>query len=500
MRVPGPCTGQDLGNMTALSVSWRSVSGLLRPVYSQEAAALSLELAAAAYSRETAPWQQAGWQDICFLSNQKIYRCAPGEEEGQARQPALRREGKINYRQVPVSSAGTLRRRKNAPCSCLIMAHRTTPGHYIIALGFMGTGKRLTEWQANFRMGSDGGAHQGFRETADVFEASLPLIQFPETARELSLEALTLADILSECARPRSRFRLWMAGHSLGSAVMQLTALRALRRGMLRQHLIGYGFASPSVLYQPPSPAFPLESCPLFHLLNGDDTVPRVGASLHVGRCLVYQPDEALRLACYGGKWRDPAFRAAHSFLSQIRDNRTCSQAILALLHTVASLPEDERLTAVSAFLRDSMPRSLLNAFSGKLDQLIQAAIRKAEDGYAALYREPYAGSAGSEWMRRAMAACVARFGAAAMVRAILQALGTPHALRSRDPEKPTVYQTMARLGAASLRTYETAENAPRFPAQPLRTRSEPPRSRFSRRPPRHSRFIHFAHNERSSL
>ena len=61
--------------------------------------------------------------------------------------------------------------------------------------------------------------------------------------------------------------------------------------------MTGYGFASPTVatgrLVQDPA------AYPLYHILNSDDMVPRMGALLHLGLCLEYPADDDFRERCY---------------------------------------------------------------------------------------------------------------------------------------------------------------------------------------------------------
>ena len=80
---------------------------------------------------------------------------------------------------------------------------------------------------------------------------------------------------------------------------MQIFTNRLIQHwGVQPQNIVGYGFASPTVatgrlLYDP-------ASYPLYHLLNSDDLVPRMGGLLHLGLCMEYPADDALRTAAYG--------------------------------------------------------------------------------------------------------------------------------------------------------------------------------------------------------
>ena len=72
MPVPGRITGYDLACLTPLCMPWWEVNGLLQPVFSHDAALLSLELATTAYDMDTDAWGQAGWRDFSYQVDNKL--------------------------------------------------------------------------------------------------------------------------------------------------------------------------------------------------------------------------------------------------------------------------------------------------------------------------------------------------------------------------------------------------------------------------------------------
>ena len=75
---------------------------------------------------------------------------------------------------------------------------------------------------------------------------------------------------------------------------MQVWAYHKLHEdGVLPHHLLGYGFASPTAFE---GRAVPKPSAyPLYHVLNGDDLVPRMGAQIRVeGRTAIVEGVERL--------------------------------------------------------------------------------------------------------------------------------------------------------------------------------------------------------------
>lgn len=304
----GPITGCDLAELSSLVRPFeRDPFYRLRPPFSKEATQLSLELANMTYTLELDPWMQAGWNDFSIQIDDTLRSgivhssSASGERMqnlisslGVFRAKAALREAN------PVSQImSALRQRERSDTiKAVCMMHDLPNGQYLLAVGFMGTGKRFYDWISNFRFTTAEGFHKGFHQLCTYFEEGAQSIIFSKTAAELGLESLTLGDVLSEMKSGSSRFRLWMAGHSQGGAVMQIYTHRLMTDwGVLPQNIVGYGFASPTVatgklVYDP-------ASYPLYHILSSDDLVPRMGALLHLGMCLNYPASSDIREATY---------------------------------------------------------------------------------------------------------------------------------------------------------------------------------------------------------
>lgn len=492
MALPkGPYTGCDLSDVTSLCMPWREMNHLLRPEFSHAAAALSLELASTAYDMRTAPWRENGWFDVSYLVDNALFTgpAVNGQTADGAFSPALaeryqRAAEALLKKKNPISLVrGTLRQRESSDtCKCVVMMHRAGPGRYVAAIGFMGTGRRIYDWFSNFRTDREEGAHKGFLQLTREFEASCPLIQFPETARELGREALTLQDVLLACRRPGSPFRVWMAGHSQGGAVMQLAALREIRRGMLRQTLVGYGFASPSALYE--SPGGDLGGVPLFHIINGDDPTPRVGAYLHVGRCMLFRPDGDARKKFYGDAWQDPAFRDALALLRFIQGSREGLISTVALLRALEALSDREAAEVMGKMLGGLLPDRMLAVLGSRTDQFLRFAARRAEDAYEKATAGEALPAGRLRQLQARITALIQRHGAPAFGRGLLLALAAPHRLRGVDkntggkaPYQAIVSDYFPRLGG-----YPTSGSVPRVCAgRPLRGPKAPPVCRYRR-------------------
>ncbi len=453
-----PFTHCELSDVTPLCMPWMQANGQAVPAFSAAAAALSLELAASAYRMDMSAWRAGGWTDISYLTDNTLLTGPSANGGTGGGLSALmsgyyQRMARSRIRRInPVTQVlGTLRQREGSDtCKAVTMIHPAPGGRYVVAVGFMGTGKRVFDWISNFRLAHEDGMHLGFLQLTKEFERNCDKILFPETARALGLEQLTLQDILLECRRADSRFHLWMAGHSQGGAVMQLFAWRESRRGMLRQHMTGYGFASPSVLYE--NPGCDLAALPLFHLINADDMIPRVGALLHVGRCRIFPPDERMRAVCYAPFWADPAFRAVLGLLYLNRDSGAALLFIQALLEAVQKLPGEESARVLKPLLGRFLPERLLSALDGHIDAGIRHLIRRVQQGYALSTGHGAPPETLLAPMRIRIEEMMARFGSRSFSIALGRALMLPHRLVSADPAGEASYQYIVNRCTGALR------------------------------------------------
>ena len=436
MSVPGQFTGYDLSDITPLCMPWEEVNGLLQPAFSRDMAMLSLELAATAYNMDTDLWQKAGWRDFSYqVDNKLLTGQAVNNTEGGGPVDELMSEyyqqlAKMRLkRKNPISQImGTLRQREGSDtCKALVMLHLLWSGQYLAAVGFMGTGKRVYDWISNFRVNRANQMHDGFLQLTKQFEENCEAIQFPETAKDLGVDRLTFADILKECRRPTSRFRIWMAGHSQGGAIMQLFAFLAIQRGVLRQNMIGVGFASPSVLYH--HPPCELAAFPLFHIINADDVFPRTGALLHFGRCRIYYPDEEMRTRCYGHKGESEAFRALLAVTRNVTDSGGAFLTVLAVLLAIQDTAHGETLAALNRLMGSFLPNRILSAFSGRGDDLLRFLIRKVKQGYTLASGNETPPQQTLSALQYRVSLLIKAYGSKTFSMAFLSALALPHKL-----------------------------------------------------------------------
>ncbi len=455
----GRFTGVSLADMMPLCMPWDDINGRLQPVFSGAAAKLSLELASTAYDLNVDAWREAGWRDISYqvdntlLTGPTLNRAGSGGLGGAISDYfqflAQARLKRIN----PISQIrGALRQKENVDtCKAVVMLHPLSAGRYLVAIGFMGTGKRLYDWVSNFRLSEEEGMHAGFLQLTKEFEKNCGAISFPETAQELHLPQLTLSDILAECAQPSSRFRIWMAGHSQGGAVMQLFAYRAIRAGVLRQHMTGYGFASPSAVYT--HPACDLSAFPLFHILNAYDVFPKMGALLHIGQCRIAYPDEKMRAACYRAAWQDPVYRAVSVLLRGVKDCASGFLLVLSVVKALENVPSDDAMAVLNGFVGSFIPERLLGPLGSRKEEILLSLSRKLTESYHLASGGRNIPSAELSLLQKRVLNVMDQFGPRSFSKAVMQYISLSHKLRGETAENGAAsYQYIVNQGLSSLR------------------------------------------------
>lgn len=372
--------------------------GHLRPPLDHTALQLSLELAYMTYTLELEPWKRAGWRDLSIqVDNRLESGMTVGESESAASDHvrALINGWKLTRARMalkdlnPISQmmSALRQREKSDTIKAVTMLHPAQRGRFVVAIGFMGTGSRFYDWFSNFRFTTEDGFHKGFYQLMQTFEQSVEHIRFPDTAAALGLETLTLGDVLREMRTPDSRFTLWMAGHSQGAAVMQVFCHRLLTVwGVQPAHIVGYGFASPTTAQA--TVATPA-AYPLYHVINTDDLVPRIGAITHLGLLLRYQANGPLREATYG--WNDdPAVAElrdrAESIFAHIEDTPTMLETLVAFLHTVVEEKTEDSLNALMEKRWSIAPLDRAFTFAGhKTREMLERMARYSRVAYWSL-------------------------------------------------------------------------------------------------------------------
>ena len=452
----------DLGRVEPLLLPWvQDARGIMRPPVSQEALRLSCALAAATYAMDVKPWLEAGWQDVTIQVDGDLTTGVdlPDEDAGTMERLAaswrMRRvRSRIKQRNPLGQVIDAFRQiRESDTGKAIVMAHPAPDGRCIIAVSFMGTGERFYDWFSNFRLTPEQGMHKGFLQLARQLEENEKDIVFPETAQQLGMEKLTLRQIIKECQSPNSRFLLWLSGHSQGSAVMQIYCrLKMQDDGVLPQHILGYGFASPSVMATG-TDAHP-DAYPLYHIINKDDLFARMGAMLHLGVLLQYEPDEQTIAVCYRwpqGERAELAREAARSIIATMQDMPSSLVFTVAFLSVLASLTPEDMITGLSVLqMRSQTLRRLVSAADTGMDSMLRRVARHAVNNYAEITGKPMDVH---ELMRlQAMiVAAVDSLGMKAFSQALLELMKYPHSMAGNIPGGIPAYQYIALHGIDRL-------------------------------------------------
>ncbi|NLX82570.1 MAG: hypothetical protein GXZ04_01940 [Clostridiales bacterium] len=403
---------------------------------SRGAARFGLELAQLSYDFEAGPWLSSGWTDMVIQVDARLLSGVRKTEDVSTwRQglfnaflPKLAR-GLTNITNPITDLRSYLQ--QDIPLrtgKAVVMIREHAPQRFTLAIGFMGTGRRPQDWASNMRLQQESHFHEGFFNLAAQFESMEAEIRFPTAAAALGLEDLSLRDVLNACKRPESPFRVIVAGHSQGAAVMQVWTHQKLKSGVQKQHLLGFGFASPSVAVDLPQDEL---ICPLTHFLVADDLIPRVGMKDHLGTSYLLRPDNQFREVCYGDYRNHPLFIETLGLLNSLQDTQQGLLFALAFLDALREQPAKAVGSALAVFVDHTvydLP-ALTEEWTRKL-------LRFTIVGFHQYYQDATGSLADSEAiqiMTRKVLALMDRFGTVALARMILKALFLTHSLVGPD-------------------------------------------------------------------
>lgn len=398
------------------------------------AARMSLELAETAYTLETEPFEDAGFTDFSFISDKKIITGETVNTTGSLLENAahdlLQHLAKYRMKQKnPLAQMlgirGQADSEKNS-CKAFAMIREDMPLRFTVAIGFMGTGKRLSDWADNFRMDRIGGVHLGFDMLTQAFLDKANEIKFPYAAKQLKLNQLTLSDIFAEMRSDKSRFRLWCAGHSQGGAVLQLFIHQLLMSGVRPEYLVGFGFASPTVCDMLSFRR--LSSYPIIHFLHSDDLVTRIGAERHLGDMYVFAAREQEREYFYGEEADDLCFCEMQNLVRMISDTKQA----LSFMHALVNLAQE---TDASEFARvmGILPDWLNGFIDGKKDAAVSFVRRRVETAETLLNGAARSPEGDQAYFENAFQEMLTRYTPSELLHGLSNVLKLPHKLAQAD-------------------------------------------------------------------
>ena len=417
------------------SVDWFAEAN--RGDLSREAARFGLELAQFAYDFNAAPWLAAGWTDISMQVDKRLLSGvrSPADEAGWRQMllntvvPRLARG--LTLFSNPIAEIRGAVKQDVLPETgkAVTMVLALPQGRFIVAVGFMGTGRRPQDWVSNMRFTHPDGLHEGFLALAQQYEQNAEDIRFPSVAQALGMERFTMKDVLSECGKEDSRFRLVLAGHSQGAAVLQVWAYRRMLEGVRREHIAGFGYASPMVAA---GLAMHGMDCPLTHFLSSDDVFTRMGLSGHIGHCVSLQADDSFRQMVYGKAMKEPLFREMLDIFQSQQGTSDGLTLCLGFLEALSRRPHKVIATALAVFFD-----STLLELTPATEEWLRRLMRFSLDSFQRYYREatgaePDAAAVASA--RARVEALMSKHGAVAFSRMLVRALYLTHSLVNTEP------------------------------------------------------------------
>lgn len=286
-----PFRDQELFQSNIITDEW----GYQRQKYSRELAIRSLAFSKASYNMHIKPFIMDGWLDYTLIYEGKIQAKA----DDWNLEPSKKTQFLSFVRQLVAAQS----------MKAVVMGRPMSNHTAIVNITFTGT-KHTADWLGNIKVSVSNQLHKGFYELATQFDSMRKEIHLAYLAKTLGLMDLTLDEVIAEAAKPDSRFKIWVTGHSQGGALTQVYIAEFLcKRGVLPENIFGYSFASPFVATAAYSenPG----NYPIYNIGNTDDFAIRVGSALRLGMDLLYTPDERFREEHYKD-YSDPQVRAMY--------------------------------------------------------------------------------------------------------------------------------------------------------------------------------------------
>lgn len=236
---------------------------------------------------------------------------------------------------------------------------------------------------------------------------------------------------------------------------MQVFTHHLLQQGALPQYICGFGFASPtaaSVRLTDRPWAYPL-----WHIQNRDDLVPRIGAQIHLGRCVELEPARGFRSQAYrySALPADAACRAwIEPMLRRIRDTGDNLLHVTALLLCAAEEKGEDALSPLMEWGRSFAVLDWLCAFAGDRAQNV---VDQLEAHQRRMYRELTGHDMDSRRLH-ALKEEMRPWVAATPLRRILTNLAAcltqPHLINEDGTAVPGAYELLVRQGLRSRRSF----------------------------------------------
>lgn len=461
--VYGQYTHAPLGDVSDLFLPPQpDLWGYMRTPFSPQLCRLAAELCVNTYTFNFDRFFEAGWMDATLQVENRLFSHVDAHQNARSTGEFLRSGLKYHRAKsmLEPSLADVFRGLRQVIATdtgkAAVMALPANDGHFVIAISFMGTGKKFYDWLTNFKMSCAGGIHEGFLNTARQFDNNSDEITFPRIAQLLGQERLSLRDILSECLKEDSRFRLLLCGHSQGGAVAQAYAyLLRSEHALHMPNVVGYTLAAPSILSKnfQENPAV----YPFYHLQNTDDFVPAMGAHARLGVDMLYVPDDDFRLRHYGYAVHDEAAlyarRCMRDIMRTMRDMPSVLELFIAFLRALSCMEDREGvkdiLVTLNAQLKYLTPA--MQALGLRGEDLLHLVESQLLGAYRGITDAPI-DNAVVDALQARVGAYLCEFGPTVFSQCLLDVGFAPHRLTNEESDTPGAYIAIATRCIPALR------------------------------------------------
>lgn len=412
---------------------------ILRLPFSIKLARFSAELVADAYDINISPWVQAGFTDCTFVIEDRVVVLDRDSDSKLAAIEAewKRRRARAMMRGIrPIGDlVRTVRQLFVTDMAKSIVMTRLMPdGRILIAISFIGTTEKFFDWFSNFKLRDASGMHYGFQELARQFHTKAESVNLPFIAESLGKETFSLLDALRDAVLNKEQYLFWISGHSQGGAVAQIYTQILLQEGIEPEQIYAYTFAAPTVAYAHTTAGY--MAYPIYHIINHDDLVPRIGAQVRFGVDCVFFPDDAFRKSYYNmGELPYSTFSTMLLKTNRIQSTNDALCFGMSMMRIVMDYQHDAE---IQAFLSCVIPMfSIMKRVGVNIEDAAKYFYEKLTDHYTALQGEKLDDSEMMAFIE-AIRWMIDSFGVTDTAKALQASMIEPH--RIRPDQKDEMY------------------------------------------------------------
>lgn len=192
---------------------------------------------------------------------------------------------------------------------------------------------------------------------------------------------------------------------------------------------------------------------PLYHVVNSDDVVPRMGGQMHLGALLVYQTTDELRKRCYAWPMDAESVRRrvlVSRAVAWMRDTPSSIEAMIAYLNVLREHDPEEIIAGLGLVEAKLPVRRLIAAADTRVDALLRYIARHLAAAYLSITGERLNPSRVAE-IQTLLQALVDDMGVKAFSDALTQLTSQPHSITAKGGAAMSPTRTLSSMGWRSL-------------------------------------------------